>query len=487
MRKIIFYILALVYIISCPLIILYAFGYIYSPGKPGEGGSVLQTGLMYVATVPPGATLQVKGTEHPQTTPATIRDLLPGTYPIAIEMEGYNSWSQDIPVEAEKATVLDKIILLPKKWKEEKLLEGPFTDLAPMLGSGHFLVKGGPNAGNFTVYNYTDDKEIPLLEDGSPFFKDKVLSYYLVDKSSAMLLRVGTSGEEKFLWIEPDEDPGKATDVTSLLEDLPERIKWVPQAEWLQFGEDRLYTYQSGYVNRIDIESGAVYPEYVNEVKGYALFNNEIYVLKENNEFLKMDLNKDNKNKLLDDPELGHRLFGEKGYFEVEVLSDDFILFVGEKGELLANRLPHRFVEGGIRGLKPYMPLEHVLLWKKDSIGILDFSTEETGNVEFEKGPTLTWIYTKGKNIEQCFWVYEGTHILFRDGMDVFLIESEEYGEYILSHLFRLGDKSNINYSDDTKEIYFLEASKGDLVSVNLMPETTVLQGALPAGKNEKK
>ncbi len=52
LRKILFYLCALLYLISCPLTILYALGY---GVQPGAQRGLVKTGVISLATLPPGA------------------------------------------------------------------------------------------------------------------------------------------------------------------------------------------------------------------------------------------------------------------------------------------------------------------------------------------------------------------------------------------------------------------------------------------------
>lgn len=468
LRKIFFYIFAAIYIVFCPIMILYALGYMY---KPGMEKGVMKTGLISLATVPAGATVYMNGSKFAQTTPTIIQELVPGEYSITLVMDKYRSWGRTVPVKEEKATVLDKVLLLPEDLKPAKVLEGSYQEIIPVPGSGFFLVAGGETAGAIQVYDYRQQESWPLLEEGSPFAGSKLLSWFSVEESPDLLLRVKAKEGERFLWVQVSGPKDTVKDVTDLFAASPVRVKWLP-------GKDPdLFVFQDGNVNRLDLSAGAVYPEYIKDVKGYGLYNNDIYVLKKDNVFLRTDYDRKSEKTLLDDPQIGATIFGDKGFFSVEVLSEDFILFLGEKGELLANRLPYRFVPQGVRGIKYYPKLNRVLLWEKDRIGVIDFSVEETGNVEFEKGPSLLWVYSGGKNIDQCFWVYEGAHILARDGEDTFLIAIEEYGEVQKAPVLKVNDASPVYYSEETGMLYFLSSSEAGLFSAVLVPH----KGIVPA------
>ncbi len=476
LRKILFYIFAAIYIVFCPLVILYALGYIYEPGTK-EG--MVKTGLIYVSTAPTGADIYMNGSRYTQAAPAIIRDLIPGEYNIKVTLAEHADWVRTVPVEAEKATVLDKILLLPDKWKTEELLKGTFKDMIPMPGNGLFLVRSGVSAGDIRVYNFRDGKDWPLLDKDAPFLEDKVTSYFTAEDSPGILLRLDSKQGEKFLWVSIKEDDNTAKDITDLFPVTPETIKW------LAGQENDVFVFQGGTLNMLDVEKGAVYPDYVQNVRGYGLFDGQLYVLTGDNRILKMGYDKKGEVVLLDEAALGATIFGAKGFYEIDVLTDKFILFRGEDGQLISNRLPYRFAGAGVRGIEPYLQAEEVLVWEKDKIGILDFTTEETGNVAFEKGPSLRWVYTGGKDIEGCFWVYKGSHILFREKDRVLLTEVESYGETKPAHVCDCLDKSNVYYSENTGQLYFI-GRNGNLYSLEVVPMKSIVPSQFAKKEEEK-
>ncbi|MCK5505325.1 MAG: hypothetical protein KAJ10_09190, partial [Thermodesulfovibrionia bacterium] len=87
----------------------------------------------------------------------------------------------------------------------------------------------------------------------------------------------------------------------------------------------------------------------------------------------------------------------------------------------------------------------------------------------------------------QAFWAYEGSHVLFRDAKDVYLIEIETYGEFKLDHIFEVKDKSSIFYSDDTGEMYFLDSGTGELLATRIVPGEGAIPLILPETKKKKK
>ena len=113
-RNVVFLLFVAVYLVSCPLILLQAFGYSLAPGME-EG--IVKTGLVYLDTTPPGATVYVGRRRYTGTTPTILRGLRPGAYDLRLGLPGYQTWARTVSVEAEKSTVLDRILLLPVEWR----------------------------------------------------------------------------------------------------------------------------------------------------------------------------------------------------------------------------------------------------------------------------------------------------------------------------------------------------------------------------------
>ena len=471
LRKIFFYISAAIYIVFCPLIIMYALGYIY---KPGSETGVVKTGLIYLSSAPTGADIYINSTKFAQPTPAVIQELLPGEYTIRLVMDGYRQWERQAPVEAEKATVLDKVILLPDKWDEEVVSKEAFSGLSPVPGSGYLLAAKGARLGDVQVCQYRQGQITPLLGEDSPYRDYNVLSRIIVEESPYVLFIAGAQEGRKVLWAELSGAESEIEDVTSLFQEGPQRVLWPPQ------NEEEILVLRGKSLDRIDISAGAVYPDYVMDVKGFGLFNNEIYYIKNDNTLDKTGYDKKGPKQVMDDPALGSSLFGGGSFYEVKVLSEDYIVFLSGDGQLLANRLPYRFVDKGVAGTEYYEAEEQVLVWTGEKIGILDFSMAETGDVEFEKGPELLWAYTKGKNIAQCFWVYKGSHILFADAAEVFLMAIEEYGEISVDKILDVKEGSSVYYSDQTGKVYYLDGADGALKAIELVPRKSLITVPFP-------
>lgn len=108
-RAFLFYLSVFVFLIGLPFILSFALGYKFDR----RTFKFTKTGLIFLKTQPPGASIYLDGKLLNEKTPTTLRELLPGTYRIRLELEKHYSWIQEVKVEPRKVMLLDKIILFP--------------------------------------------------------------------------------------------------------------------------------------------------------------------------------------------------------------------------------------------------------------------------------------------------------------------------------------------------------------------------------------
>ncbi|MDZ4241849.1 MAG: PEGA domain-containing protein, partial [Candidatus Omnitrophota bacterium] len=189
LRRILFILFCLAYVIFCPLIILNTLGIVISPQ---HRQNIVKTGLVYLSTLPPGARVYLSRYRYPQKTPTMIRNLPPGQYSLKVELKNYRPWQKIVSVEKEKATVLENIILIPERWDARLLDLRAFETLLPVANGSLFLIRQGPLLKDCTIFRATSGKPepamppqagvpdgtalIPLTVSHSPYGDAKILS-----------------------------------------------------------------------------------------------------------------------------------------------------------------------------------------------------------------------------------------------------------------------------------------------------------------------
>lgn len=476
-RKIFFYLFVAIYLIFCPLTILYALGYLF---RPGAQRGIVRTGLVYLSTAPPGASVYVGHRRFTGRTPTILRDLLPGDYDITLALKGRKLWSQRVPVEAEKATVLERVLLPPEAWRREVLWPKAFTQLVPLEGTRYLLLAAGPLLEDEFVYDWKERRGRPLSAE--PWMRGaRVLARFTVPKSEDLLFKVRAKEQDRYLWVKLGERETAVRDVSNLFPSSPQRVGWDPEAR------ENLFALRGGALDRLSLNARAVFPKFLSQVRGFGFFDKRLYVLQSGPLFLSSDLEARKLELLLDDLVLSRSLFGEEGAFDIFVFSKDLILFRGPRGELKGNRLPYHYVEDGVSGVAYDPHEERVLVWKKDRLGVLDLEREASPEDVFERGPKLDWVFKRGQTIGQAFWVYEGSHVLFRDQDRTVLAEVETYGKPHLYPLAEVREGSDISYIEESGQVHYLDPATGYLSAIELLPRRDLLLLPFPERKEEKK
>ncbi len=475
LRKLLFYFLLIVYLVTCPLVILYALGYAY---QPGASPNIAKLGVISVSTMPSGASVYLGRSRFTEQTPTVLMDLFPGEYILKIVLEDYRPWIRKIPVRSGKATVLENIILVPTDLRMETVVPYSFDNLIVFPGTPFFLLSKGNKLKELYVLYWRTGKIRPLLPVGSPYAEIELERIFHVRKSPSPIFQVNGEAGEKYLRMNIRGKHTIVHDISHLIPETPDNWVWDPKAEKYLFYLD------SGRLDRIDLTSNEISP-ITDHVQGVGLFDQKIYVVR-SNDVIRMDRNGSNAESLLNDPELGAALFKDGKNFECERLKDGVLLFWRKHGELLSNRFPYRLVDDGVLGIEPYRGKPALLIWQKHRVGIIDFSRKPSDSEDvFEKSVKAHWVHENGNDIRQAFWISEGNYILFLDSSGVFLLDAFSDMPPSVRFLFSVKENSSVYYAPSLGKLYYLEPQSGKLRTFELL-EMDVLAPVRRSLENDK-
>lgn len=200
LRQFFFYFFLAIYLTSAPVAILYALGYMWAPGS--ERGLV-KSGLIALSSTPDDAAVFLGPSRYTRRTPTVIRDLLPGDYTVRLSRPGAEDLALNVRVNSERATVLDRLILLPAQREPRPIADGPWSDLLATPGA-----------------------RLLVLRRGDAFFA--------IDAR------------------EPEESP---IDISRLFTGRPDEMAWDRRTRtdlFVRYGER---------VHRLDLDAGAIFPD----------------------------------------------------------------------------------------------------------------------------------------------------------------------------------------------------------------------------------
>jgi len=122
-RVVLYYSSLLIFFLGLPFILSFALGYKFDRSTM----KFTQTGLIYIKTQPPGASIYINEGLINDKTPVAIRELLPGSYHVRVELPNYYPWSGEVGVGPRKAALLEKIILFPLRPNIEQVNKDKFN------------------------------------------------------------------------------------------------------------------------------------------------------------------------------------------------------------------------------------------------------------------------------------------------------------------------------------------------------------------------
>ena len=461
LRKVLFYLFLFVYLLLCPLTLLYARGWLF---RPGTEGGMWRVGVIALATTPPGASVYVEGRRYTERTPTVLRDVLPGRYTVKLTLNGYHPWSQVVPVQDGQSTVLDHVVLVPYAFRSRVLLPERFAELWPLPGRPLVLLAVGPRLEELFLYDLKTAQARSLLPVESPWRGARVMASVIVPRSPVLLLQVRWRDAERWLWVEPKAGETRVEDVTRLLPAAPDRLAWDP------LKPDHLFVWQDGYLNRVDLNEQAVHPHWWERVRGFAPWGRAVYVLQDDGQVWRVDHEGQDPLLLPGAVPVGRSLFGALESFEVQPLSKRLVALVSERGALWLNRCPDAVVPEGVRGFVHDPAHARALVWQKARVGVLDYAALASAEAENAVTPGLSWILDDGASLEQAFWVHDGSHALVRDQDRVLLVEASSYGTPHRHDVVRVKARSAIVYAEETGTLYYLDRDTDQFCALELLP-----------------
>jgi len=122
-RGILFYLSVFIFFIGLPFILSFALGYKFNQ----HSLKFVKTGLIFVKTQPAGAKIYLNGKLTSEKSPASMQELLPGTYKVTLELAQYYPWNGQVEVEAGRVSRVDKVIFFPVRPNLQQLNQEKFS------------------------------------------------------------------------------------------------------------------------------------------------------------------------------------------------------------------------------------------------------------------------------------------------------------------------------------------------------------------------
>lgn len=430
--------------------------------------------------MPEGANVYLGKSRYIKKTPTAISELLPGTYNISLVLKDHKIWSGAVNLEPGKAVALENILLIPNRWKSEKLSADFYTDIVPLDGINLLLLTKGNKLGDYFIYDPEKEKISPLLPEDSQFRDFSVGLAYKKRDSAMMIIYSGWLKNKRYLLLDIGAKKAKPREITEL---FPARPLYI---DWDISNEKTIFSFYKNYINRLDLEPEKLYFKYEKDIIGFGLHKEKIYYIDNKSDIFQSSYGSQKNKKLFSDTELSRKLFNVNARYRIEFLKDNIILFISGKGQLLTNQPPYQILEKGLVGTRFQESRNSLLYWTRHEIGVADFFIENKDRALIDYAVKTQIIYDKGEDIEQCFWAGDKTHIVIKDSNRVYIIELELQGAPHIDQVAEIMKNTKIFYFAETGYLYYLDNEKGLLKGIAVIPRKRFVVNNVLAEDKEK-
>lgn len=458
LRKIIFWVFAAVYLAVCPVLVLYSSGYIYNPVK----GDLKHTGLARISTIPAGADIFLGKSRFAAKTPATISELLPGRYHLRLSLKGHKPWTHTLLIEAGKAAVFENIYLLPNAWQSERLSGQAFKSLIPLPGTDFILLAVDSYLGDYYVYDHVKGTISYLALSNSEFFTFPVSDIYTEEASRRFVVYGGSFLDRKYLLVDIRNTGAKIRDIGRLFPGRPQYINWGPE------DSEQMVAYYPGRLDLINLKTFTSTSRFLENIRGYGFYDKRLYYIDAGYNIGRVSLADGKRDIISENSFLNENIFKKNGIYQMKFLSEKTTFFLNRRGRLLTNLAPYELEQESVEGILLHKSKEAMAYWTKHKIAVAHFVRADSDEFTFGYGILPFVFHGKGRQIGQCFFAIDPSHIVFRDGEDVFLLEIFPDKQSHVELLFKVKSGSSIFYSDAARSIYYLDPKDGVLRRVKI-------------------
>jgi len=457
-RKIIFWVLLAFYIITLPILLMFAFGITLEPrgNKP-----VIRTGILEVSSRPSGSLIKINGKSVKEKTPAVIENMKPGIYTITLVKDKYRSWEARVEIKADSVTHLDSVILFPQRLKQKSLLIKPFRNFIP-FANGEYALLLSDSVNNISFYDIKSGTILEKPEELATYDDYVIIKVENVPSSNLVFLFL--LGAEGISVIGLDTQMGKLRiqELTEKFETLPDKILWYsPYLDMIYFlkGETLYSIGKNDESTRNLIASSVIGTGYYKNSFFYMLQNGKIFEI--NRLGIKLPHIKIEEEKI-------RRYFGGGKNLTIFYAEGKKIgIFLKEERKLLIVSPERELTWAGITGEEVDVERDRILLWTEKGVGTINIPDRFLDN----ELPEVKWYLNAIKKINPIGPIGNNSHFLFsREGKIIAkpILPKTQGKEYeIVEGL----PKEKIYYSEETGKLVMVKPAKGQIRSLKIIPE----------------
>ncbi len=434
---IIFFIIC--FLITSPLVLLYAMGYRYNFKK----WKLEAVGALFLNGQPKDVEIYINNIKHNQTLPYRLMNLLPNSYNIEIKKDGYFSWTKNLDVQGKQTTFVNNIILF-KKEKPQKIFNKQIN-----------IIKISPNKTKLLYSTINNSFEEIWIHNLIKKQKELLLYRLAIEDNLLNNKEVWWSNNGDKILIKNNnkffifnlKNPNAVITLKDITDLNLNNLQFDQRNSDILYGVYKKSIYQIS-LQPIFIKKIIELPIKPNYNYNYLVKNGYIYFLEQNKNFTKfhrINIETKNKDYLLNLPSLA------KNYY-IKNLNESFIALIDQTNQQIY-----------LINISKKIPQYEILRAKnikmnEDNKKILYFTDYEIWIAKLNQEQHFTdkeLIIRYSKIIHNADWHSSSAYIIFSNGQNIFAIELDNRDK---RNIFKLVENKNIDkfiLDNKSKNLYF--------------------------------
>lgn len=362
-RKIVFWISAVLFVVTWPLLISYVLGIVISPTAKHP---VMETGVIRVESLPSGARVYLDGQNTGKMTPAAIERLKAGSYRIALRKPGYSEWRARVRVEIQAVRRVSSAVLVPRVEKVNLVNVGRYQS-ERMSVSTQYLLFSGTTVSALRFFDLKTGRFLSQVSGLSPYLQDPVERISQPPWGNIVMVQVVHNGADIVLVLHLGALSADLQHVVEASFFRNVQFAWSPSLS------GAVYFVRDGALWKMDAWTSASDRRLVDSVRSVGIVNNSLYFVDSTGSFGQVTAF--GRRRILFSLPKGVRE-GLTGGGRIEYVGDGWGAVLASSDTLYLFR-SHGFVEyHDIRGVSVDKGRNRFVVWSGERLGNLPFLSE---------------------------------------------------------------------------------------------------------------
>lgn len=468
LRKIFFWFLVLLFLITAPMISLYALGYRFS----FEKGIFVYSGSFTVKPTPQESEIHVDGNPVPKglinflNYSYHIDGIKPGQYLLEVKKDGYQTWHKEAPIHSGLSTEFWNVFLVRENYTQKNY---------PVQSVNNFFIS--PKQKNIaTSHNNPTNMSVKVLDLKTEDIKEIfVANDYLFPTQEEINIEWSPKGDLVIIPAINNETNERNYFIAGLENEEIVELKIhtgeenIQDVRWDPTSKDFVLYVTNDNLYRIDIRNKEKKTLIAENIGGYDISDNKIYYIDKTNGIIYRTNPTNNESRV----QITSASLENINFQNLKLIvydKDRICIITGDKELHIFNNQDELFfgkVAQNVLGLHYSNDGKKIAYWTDNEIFVYFTAKWETQPIR--KEGQIIHITRSFKKIDNVQWLKDYEHLIYSAGNKIKLIEIDHRDYRNIFDLLKLNySQPKIAYNPSKNILYFTDSKNKDDFDLNL-------------------